>query len=247
MRVLILLWVLACSGCSNDKVDPANGAEFRFAARHMYADLHSPSCNAPSGFSRQALLRSETDAVSNFERQLKGTEAGHQLALARQDVRYKQQAVGGCWNDGDPTFAQMHVQMTKESVRNGLDALRSLSGDLGSGSISGLTGSGDRSEFRYRVRRLVETARPMCALHAERDNKELLTPALGEIDRFERSLAGTPHAPHFKIAEADVAYEQSVTTVECSEPSGQLPDQISAEALADVRKQIVDIARTARG
>lgn len=246
MRVLIFLSLLACSGCSIDKIDPANTAEFRFVARNIYDDLFSPSCDAPSGFSRKALLGSELGAVSNFERQAKGTESGNQLAIARQDVRHKQQTDRGCWNDSDPAFAQHHVEMTKITVRNGLDALRSLSHDLGSEPDSRLTGSGDRSEFRYHARRLVEMARPMCALHAERENDELLTPANGEIDRFERSLADTPYAAHFKIAEADVAYEQSITNVECAERSAQPLDRISADALADVRKQIVAVARSMR-
>lgn len=47
MRVLISLSVLACLGCSTDKVDPANSAEFRFVARNIYADLY------PSRLSRR--------------------------------------------------------------------------------------------------------------------------------------------------------------------------------------------------
>jgi hypothetical protein len=208
----------------------------------MYADLQSPSCHAPSGFSRKALLRAETEAVSSFERDVKGTEAGQQLALAQQDIRYKQKADGGCWNDGDPDFAEMHVQMTKESVRNGLEKLRRLSGRLGSGAMGGLDEATDSSEFRYRVRDLIETVRPMCDLHAERANDELLAPARREVHRFKRSLRDTPYALHFAIAEADVAYEQSVTLVECSERSTQPSDQIRSDILANVRKQIVTAA-----
>ena len=249
MRALFFLLVIACSGCSIDKVGPTNSAniaEFRFVARNIYEDLHRPSCDAPSGFSRQAILRSEFRAVSNFEKQVEGTEAGSQLAIAWQDVRHNQQTNKGCWNDGDPAFAQKHVQMTKDTVRNGLDALRVLGHDLSNESDSRFTGSGDRSEFRFHVRQLVEMVRPMCALHAERQDDELLTPAKLEINRYERGLASTPYAVDFDIAEADVAYEHSITIAECGEPSAQPPDQITADALAEVKKQIVAVATSVR-
>lgn len=246
MRVLFFFSVLACSGCSIDKIDPGNTAEFRFVARNIYADLHKPSCNAPSGFSRKALLRSAFGAVSNFEQRVKGTEAESQLAIAWQDFRYNQQTDKGCWNDGDPAFAQKHVEMTKETVRNGLDALRVLGHDLGSESGYRMTGLSDLSEFRYNVRRLIEMVRPMCALHAERRDDELLSPAKLEIDRYERSLSGTSYAVHFDIAKADVAYERSITIAECGEPSAQPPDRITADALAEVRKQIVTVASSVK-
>lgn len=246
MRVLFFLSVLACSGCSIDKVDPAKTAEFRFVARNIYADLHKPSCDAPSGFSRRALLRSAFGAVSNFEQHVKGTEAGKQLAIAWQDVQYNQQTDKRCWNDGDPAFAQKHVEMTNETVRDGLHALRVLGHNLSSEPDSRLTGSGDRSGFRYHVKRLVEMVRPMCSLHAERQDDELLKPAKLEIDRYERSLAGTPYAADFNIAQADVAYERSITIAECGEPSAQPPDRITADVLAEVEKQIVTVASGVR-
>jgi hypothetical protein len=243
MRVLFFLSVLACSGCSIEKADPAKSAEFRFVARDIYADLLSPSCDAPAGFNRHELLRSELDAVSKFERQVKGTEPGNQLAIARQDVQYSQQTGKGCWNDDDLRFAKLHVEMTKKTVRNGLGTLRSLRPDLGSESDSLLTGSDDQSAFRYDVSLLVQMVSPMCDLHIERKNDELLTPAKREVDHFEQTLAGTSYAAHYAIAKEDVAYKQSITIVECADRSDQPPNLISAGALADAKKQIAAVAR----
>lgn len=244
MRVLFFLSVLACSGCSIEKVDPSKSAEFRFVARDIYNDLLSPSCDAPSGFSRHDLLRSELDAVSKFERQLKGTEPGNQLAIARQDFQYSQRTGKGCWNDDGLTFAKLHVDMTKKTVRNGLGTLRRLRPDLGSESDSLLTGSDDQSAFRYHVSLLVQMVSPMCDLHIERKNDELLTPAKREVDRFKQTLAGTSYAAHYAIAKEDVAYKQSITSVECAERSDQPPNLVSAAALADAKKQIAAVART---
>lgn len=243
MRVLFFLSVLALSGCSIEKVDPAKSAEFRFVARDIYDDLLSPSCDAPAGFNRHELLRSELDAVSKFERQVKGTEPGNQLAIARQDVQYSQQAGKGCWNDDDLRFAKLHVDMTKKTVRNGLAALRSLSPYLGSESDNPLTGSGDRSAFRYDVSLLLQKVSPMCKLHVERENDELFKPAKREVDHFEQSLAGTSYAAHFAIAKEDVEHKRSKTMVECSEPDDSPPELISAAALAGAKKEIAALAR----
>lgn len=242
MRILLFLCVLTCSGCSTEKVDPTKSAEFRFVARDIYADLYQPSCDAPSDFNRLNLLRVELDALNKFERQVKATGSGNQLTIARQDFRYNQQSDKGCWNDDDPKFARIHVEMTKKSVRNGLDTLMSLTRYQGSESDNRLAGSDDRSEFRYHVRRLLEMVRPMCRLIIERENDELFTPAKREVDRFERSLAGTSYAAHFEIAEADVDYVQSNTLVECGEPSDLPPNQISEAALADAKMQIITVA-----
>ncbi|MDG2534893.1 hypothetical protein P6144_14630 [Sphingomonas sp. HITSZ_GF] len=214
-------------------LESEDSAKFRMAARKLYVSLGRPSCDAPAGFDRKALLVPEHAAIKAFEARLGTTGAAFQLAIARADAEYQR----GCWSDGDAAFARKHVEMTREDVAGGLAALRALLPRLDRGPVHESIPTGSAA-FRSLARRLVQTVQPLCRLARGVPNETILAPALELVRQFQARLPDAVHRHHYAIAKADVDLEQSMTLVECAAPSGQPATLLRDDLLADVRRQI---------
>jgi len=226
--------VASCEIASDLVASSRTGAEFRFVARGMYRSLFQPSCEPSPDFSRADMLNNERQAVSEFERSISGTPASEHISIAKADAELE----AGCWADDDPRFALIHVNMTKEDVRGSLARMRELAPRLRSLALTPASTSEGR-EFRRGVRGLIEAIRPQCPLVSGASNDQVLLPVRERMNRFERELSGSELAVQFDVAEADVAFEQSVTVVECGMPEA-VDDLALArrEALANVEHLI---------
>jgi hypothetical protein len=239
--ISVALAALACTSCRNPLPallgKPTLEAEFRRDAKQMYAELRMPSCKAPKGFDGQTRLQPETQAVQSFERETLSTPAHGHLLIASADAAFERGRDGGCWAEA---WANQHIDTTRETVRVTLPFLRASASSLQKGPSSALLNSANGPEFRYLVRQVIALTRPLCPLTETEDDKRVLPPAKSELARFRVSLDWTSNAEQFDIAEADVAYELSITVVECSEPSPRKPDpnEVSAQLLAEVKRQV---------
>lgn len=243
--VLAALIGTSCQALQSDPFQsPSVEAEFRWHAREMYASLRMPSCEAPPGFDRKAKLENEYKAVRSFERQTHATPAQIHIEIASADAAFEQAKDEGCWMEySGLAWAEKHVEMTKESVRGTLDQLRDIAPSLHQSALSDVTGSSNAPEFRYLVRQLVQFARPQCQLTTTAGNEQVMGPAQAEIARFRKGLEGTPFADNFDVAEADVAYEISITMVECTAPGRAELAQASRDAVVSVRRELAAIGR----
>ena len=241
----ITLTALVGSSCQSPQSDPI-AAEFRWAARKMYASLLTPSCEAPAGFDRTSKVKQEVQAVEAVEREMKGMTAQFHLQIARADTVFHINIFDSCWANSSWTFANLHVASTKRTVRDTLKGLRAIAPSVNRRSPSEIMPEKNATEFRYLVRRLIEYSRRRCKITMAADNDEVLGSARREIDRFRDGLTGSPYADHFDIAEADAAYEFSVTSVECATPSQTHPAILEREASADVARQLASIGQLVR-
>src|SRR5262249_20177672 len=146
-------------------------------------------------------------------RSLDGRPGRMHILIARADA----ELTAGCWADADPRFAQIHVTMTKEDVRRGLEQLRELAPRLRSLPLTPASAA-DRAEFRRRARALIESVRPLCPLASGVSNDQVFAPARERVIRFASGLIGSDLAVHFNVAESDIEFEQSTAVVECTEP-----------------------------
>lgn len=246
MTLALALMLGACDrGADDGPRPPAAEAEFRWHAREMYKSLLMPSCGAPRGFRRADLLRPEQAAVVAFEREASGTKLQSHLVLARSQVARALKRDGGCWSDEDMRFARLHVETTRSDVRNGLARMQALAGSVGAPAPGGLS-IGRGADFQHRVRDLVRSSRARCPITIRGDNDRIMAPARAELARFRQRLAGTPYAGHFDMAQADVAFEDSINVVECANPSSSPAAQASREALTNVKRQIAALETSIR-
>lgn len=211
-------------------------AQFRFVARDIYRSLLRPSCDAPPGFSREGMINDERRAVSEFERYLNDEPGSEHINIAKADAALE----GGCWEDSDPVFALMHVNMTKEKVRRGLEQMRELAPMLRSLKLASGSGSAG-GEFRLRARRLIWAVRTQCTIVAGVFNDQVLAPARERVERFKLELSGSELATQFDVAEADVEFERSITRVECSEPKRQALQLARQTSLRNVEQDISEL------
>lgn len=217
--------------------DTMADVEVRWIARHIYEDLNRPSCSAPPGFNRTARLGEARAAVTAFEARAAGTGLAFPLAVAQADAAYEQVSVGGCWVDDDIDFAEKHLEMTRETVEDGLRMLTPYL--TGSPSSTVATVSAEHgAAFRSGVRDLARTVRPMCRLTSRVDNDVIVAAAQAEVARFRQRIEGTPWALHYDIAEGDVVYWSRRVMVDCAAPGATAPEAESAELLADARRRI---------
>jgi hypothetical protein len=221
---------------------PPVEAEFRGHARVMYESLRKPSCQAPPGFDRATRLNEEYRAVRAFERQTQATPAQFHLEIASADAAFEQARSEGCWSDTDLVWANSHVEMTRRHVRASLDRLRAMASSLDR-DPNRLAVPSEAPEFRYLVRQLVRSARQQCQITTLAGNSEVMATAWAEIDRFRASLEGGPFAAHFDIARQDVAYELSITMVECADPPRTELAEARQAAAASVGAALAGIRR----
>lgn len=214
-------------------LETEESARFRLAARELYIALDAPSCGAPKGFDRKAQLKPEHAATKAFEDRLGTTGAAFQLAVARADAQRQL----GCWNDGDIAFARMHVDMTRERVASSLVTLRQLLPRLDQVPVQEPIPARS-AEYRDLVCKLVTAVQPRCPLSRGGSDAEILAPSLEAVRQFQAGLPGAAYRHHYAIAKADVDLEQSMTLVECAEPSPVSPDRLRDDLLTDVRRQI---------
>lgn len=241
--IAIALAALVGPSCQAFQSDPFKSppieAEFRWHAREMYASLRKPSCEAPPGFDRTPKLKEEYHAVRSFERQSHATPAQFHVEIASADAALEQAKDEGCWMEySELVWANKHVKMTKKEVRGTLERLRAIAPSLQESLPRNGAVPSNAPEFRYLVRQLVRYSRPQCPLTASAKNVQVMGSAQREIARFRKTLKGTPFAGHFDIAQADVAYEMSITMVECAAPSRTEPAMITQYNVAHVRRQM---------
>jgi hypothetical protein len=208
----------------------------------MYASLRMPSCKAPPGFDRRAKLEDEYQAIRSFEQQTRLAPAGSHLAIASADAAFEQANGEDCWMEySELVWAEKHVAMTKEKVRGTLRRLRAIAPSLHRSAPGDGADSDNAAKFRYLVRQLVAFARPLCRLTASAENEQVMGPAQAEIARFRQGLDGSAFAAHFDVAQADVAYELSITNVDCADPSRTDPKRANEEAVAIVKRELAVI------
>lgn len=247
--VTILLAALMLACCKAWVRPEESGAEFRSLARDMYSSLERPSCNNLKGFNRLDDLKGEVSAVGSFEAKVRVTPAWGHLVVAREDARYEVIQRKGCWSDTSRSWAQRHVNMTKNDVGTTLPQLMALVPSLGELSIKSDGAQSKMVEFRYLVSQIITDITPLCRLTASTSvsDEEVLRPASDAVARLKDELADTSLAGHFAIAEADVAYRMSNTVVECAPPSTDEPKQVSLEIATEAGRQIVAIRNIVRG
>jgi len=235
--LMIFQMLFPAAGEAMPASDPMADAEVRSIARKIYGDLSRPSCSAPPGFDRKARLGEARAAVTAFEARAAGTGLAFPLAVARADAAYEQAHVGGCWVDDDIDFAEMHVEMTRETVEGGLEMLAPLLTRTPSSSFGPLSAE-DSAAFRAEVSDLTRLVRPLCAITTRSDNDAIVAAARAEAARFRQRIEGTPWALHYDLAEEDVVYWNRQVMMDCADPGATAPDVESAEMLADARGRI---------
>jgi hypothetical protein len=248
---------LLAVGCSPEAADPAatpsaiaeaarTGAKFRSGARDVYVALLQESCERDPALARAKVLAAERSAMQAFEKQIGTSPAATQLAFARTDIEYRQAHNAlGCWNDGHPSFAQMHVKMARDSATQGLAGLRTAAPTVPRLAGTGALDPGKSVEFRTQVRDLVERLNPQCQMIAAADNDSVLAASRAELEKLRERLKPTAWFLPFVIAEADILYEQSNVMVECAAPGPETADQQKRAILLDTRARIARLAATA--
>ena len=243
--VTILLAALMLASCDAWVRPEQSGAEFRSLARNMYSSLEQPSCDRLEGFNRRDYLNGEFSVVGNFETEARATQAWEHLVVAREDARYEVIRDEDCWLDPSRSWAQHHIDMTKDNVETTLPQLRALIPSLGKLSIEDRGDPSKSAEFRYFVRRMLTGITPLCRLTNSESvsDEDVLRPASDAVSRLKEELADTWFSGHWAIAEADVAYRNSTTLVECAPPSTVDPKQVSLEIATQAEQQIEAIRK----
>lgn len=238
---LSALTVAACDEGRTSAFGTSSGeAEFRARAHDLYASLNQPSCNVLEGFDRRDHLADEFRAIGQFETLVRATPAWSHLEVAREDAFYRlMRDDRPCWNDPTHVWAEKHLEMTKESVREILPQLEALAPSLRPIRIDG--GLKHAAEFRYLVRRLPFNFSSACSITASVSNEEVMGPASNVVSELERELANTPFADQFEIAEADVAFTSSEMVFECAPPSTASAQQVSLSMESEARRQVAEI------
>ena len=210
--------------------------EFRAHARRLYHDLRTPSCaDVARGFDRFAMLSGEQASVSAFERRIERTPLHFHLEVARADAAYEL-SIGGCWADSDVRFANMHVEMTRKSVKAYLERMNTLVASAA--PFRRVAPAAQGAKFRFHVRELQEAIHPRCRISNTTENQEIVLPARLEAQRFRNRLRGSPYALHWDIAEADSAYLRSISIVECAAPDDAPAATLRQARLAHVKRTI---------
>ena len=250
--VIVSAFLAAATGGESPHSDafasPSKDAEFRWLARDMYKSLQEPSCQtkglrAPAGFRRADLLKPEQGAVRAFEERIKGTPAQFHFEVAKSDADLELAKGEGCWAEYDDLqIANRHLKMTQDNVKHSLGRMEAIAPsltELGPANVSVPSGAA----FRALARNLVRTTRPRCQQTVRADNEAVLKPARAAVSRFRNRLAGSRYAANFDLAEADIAYEDSIVRVECDDPSRDSVAKVSREFLYSVNRQITAIGR----
>lgn len=210
-------------------------------AAAAYRAINMESCERRPALRRAIVLASEREAVRAFEARMAATPLGFQLAVARGDALYALAAEHGCWSDSDPRFSRLHVQMARDQASAGLRRMEELAPALAASLPMMAMPAPDRAEFRYSLRSLIEATVAPCPISTRAENDEIMAPAREELRRFKHRLEGTPHAVHYALAEADVAYHWSITSVSCGDPGSGPPADVSRDALASIRRRIAAV------
>lgn len=224
-----------------------SGARFRYEARGVYEALLMESCHADPTLRHTAALGRENAAIRGFEGRVQSLPPGHHLEIARSDIAYQQTSgMLGCWENSDPRFAERHVQMARERVRNGLREMETLAPQLAnlSSSTAGLEPPSS-AQFRSLVRTLVASLEPLCPIDDAVSDDQILAPARAELARFIQRLQGTPYALHFALAAADAQHERSMTVAECLDPASGRAADAARHTLGETRRQLARIAAIA--
>jgi hypothetical protein len=214
----------------------------------MFESLEKPSCTVeglqpPAGFQRAELLKPQKAAVEAFQSAIKDTPAQFHFDAAKADAAFEVAKREGCWAEyNDPQVAQRHLKMTQDDVRVGLARMEQLAPSL-TEPVRTNVSAADGVEFRALVRDLVRTSRPRCRQTVRAENENVLAPAREEVSQFRSRTASSGYAPHFDIAQADIEYYDSISSVECDDPSRESPAKVRREFLDSVRRQIAAIQR----
>jgi len=220
---------------------PAPGTAFRASARQMYEDLSRPSCGAPPGFDREAMLRPDRASVVFLEQELAGKSAALHLQIAREDVAADAENLGCSW-DKDPAFAKIHVEDVKNSVRVNSTRLRQLAPAVD--PLPQRKSPGNAAEFRRKVRNLIEWTLPLCTYTSKGSNDAVLAAARARISAFKDDrLRGSPYALHFAIAAQDATLDRSNTVAECDNEGSESVAKLSASALQYAKKQLAGLEK----
>ena len=252
MVAIVLAFIAGATTAPLPRTDvfasPTKEAEFRWLAKDMLKSLQMPSCTetglqAPQGFSRADLLKPEQKALRDFEESVKGTSAKFHLETAKADAELETAENESCWAEyNDLEVANRHLKMTQDDVRVGLSRMQELAAALSDPRPTNPSPA-DGAKFRVLVRDLTRTIRPRCRQTSRAENRAVLAPAIAEVSLFRDGLTGSDYAVHFDIAEADVAYFDSISQVECDNPSRDSVRKLSQQFLDSVKRQIAAIER----
>lgn len=210
-------------------------AEFRYVARDTYGAAQSRSCEGAS-VDYATALNNQIVALRTFEDQARSSVAGFHLALARAEIDETR-----CWEDRDPRFAERHVAMARERLAQGLEVLPQLASSLPNDALVDSLPAEVSAAFRARIVPLIRAINPLCPLSKEAGVEDITRTASARLADFERQIADTAFGMHFSIAEADVLYEQSITLVECGNPSSDDPEQMRTAMENEMKSQIASL------
>jgi hypothetical protein len=214
-------------------------AEFRQVAREVYTSALRESCPPVNTLPRSAVLADQRRALAAFERQHELSPIGVQLQIAREDAKLDL----GCWADGDPAFAKLHVLLARTNVTKGLAKLDQLAPEIGGGRGPAQAQSRASALFRKQVRAAVAATDPECDVSALADNDTVLAAAQQELGTFREEIEGTARALDFDAAQSDQVYQTSLALDQCPAPSARPVAELGAEAVAATRKRIAELRK----
>ncbi|MBO9499464.1 MAG: hypothetical protein J7483_08425 [Novosphingobium sp.] len=213
-------------------------AEFRFAARAAYRAASMESCPPVKEWPRTRFLARQRQALAEFESSHPGPLRA-QLQMAQDDA-----ALGlGCWADGDPEVARIHVRLARTEVTQGLARMTQLAPEIGRGFLAPRAPSPASARFRKAVRALVEFTDPACPVSTRAGNDTVLAAAQRELAGFRQELEGRPQAIDFDVARSDQVYQDSLAEPQCAPPSARSVAELGSAALAETRARIAALGK----
>lgn len=237
----------SASKTSNDQAASAASFDdvlFRFAARQMYNGLLNPSCEDDPALDRAVVLAKEAARVAALEARLRATVSSYQLQVAREDW---QQSEKGCWNDGDPSFAKMHIEIARDDVTSGLREVQRLA-SLAPPKPTDAADSRLPKAPAYRalVRTVVSNLMPLCELTSAAPDDVVLAQAREALGKYKDNARSTPYARQFAMAEADATYIRKHTVAECAISENEAPAAVSQAMLQETQSYIAQLAAISR-
>lgn len=216
LALLSPLLIAAC-GSETDKLSP----DLRHNAERAYEQVHARCERESLTQRRKQALTVLSAKFAKMEQQSLGTLAGIDFALAKQMNNYKQ-SQSNRWNCGFYGIPDSKLDFAHEKRWLG-DAIQStakLAGTRGySARLLKWINVPKAAEFRELAEQVYASLDPQCPMTDEGDSFPASSPARRAIEELGANLSGSSYGRHLEVAEADLDYLHSITSVECSEPA----------------------------
>jgi hypothetical protein len=233
----LALLLFAIAGCGGGEADPAAleaAAGFRYNARGIYLAILAESCPPDRALDRPAWLTRGDSAMRRFEEQAGSGAVRFQLDVARSDAIYLQ---AHCRDKSNRLFFQS--PMSENHVKIGVREMQELAPLVARLPHKLSEVSPERGvEFRAIARQLVAINSMLCPSDRDVEEEVILAPANAEFRRFRQRLQGSPFAVHFDMAEADIRYDRTITSVDCVQPGVNVAAEVSRRALEETRRRV---------